>query len=137
MNKKNFLMSLFDGVIQVFVLNLLVEFTISIYSQNIDLTYLFLFAIISALLLATVFYKLILKVPENKVWLFVLNSSFGALLTVALFFINKFTLRFSFFTFREGNAGDGLLLLLIIASFLVASVIFRIIAYVVYNVRKK
>lgn len=55
MNKKNFLMSLFDGVIQVFVLNLLVEFTISIYSQNIDLTYLFLFAIISALLLATVF----------------------------------------------------------------------------------
>lgn len=137
MNKKTFAISLFDGIFQAFSLILLSEFIISIFIKNPSFVFHLLVSLIFAFFSAIIFFVCISKTHPTKTWFFVLNSTLVFLLSVVLLIICKITFHFSFFTVRETNGADGIIVLFVVATFILFSIIFRYIAFIFYSKKSK
>lgn len=130
MNKRTFLKSVLDGASQAVILNLLSEFVLSYIAENLNLYFHLFFAVICSAFSTIVFYKFIYKESNGKsVLCFTINSIFTFSLSVILLVINKFTLRFTIFTFRETSGGDGIAILFVAGTFLLLSTFGRLAAY--------
>lgn len=137
MTMKLFCKSIADGVIHSGVLALLLNFVLSVYSQNFSTIIFILLSALCAIFVATVsFLSLLRENSNNAIILFCVNSFVISAATIVL----CLALKIRLFPLRETNSADGILLLMItgVFSFLSFALKFSIILlFVIRNITQR
>lgn len=123
---KVYLRAVLNGLINALLLNLALDFSLSIYTENMAIEWGFVISAICALIGALVFLKLL--PPDQS-----LTGTFASLALSLITFIAAFMLLFclpSPFPLRTTNNADGLLLMFLAMNYGVIAVIGRIIIIV-------
>ena len=123
---KVYLRAVLNGLINALLLNLALDFSLSIYTENMAIEWGFVISAICALIGALVFLKLL--PPDQS-----LTRTFAFLALSLITFIAAFLLFFCLprpFPLRTTNNADGLLLMFLAMNYGVIAVIGRIIIIV-------
>lgn len=131
--KKEYIKSIFDGVLQAVLLRLLIEFIFSIYLLEPIERNLILVSILIIISL-TSFIVLVIVNSKKKLWI---KSAISCTAFVLLNFISFATLPFRTLPLRETSDADGLLVLLFSSLYVGAIIILRAVLLVVALIMKK
>ena len=123
---KVYLRAVLNGLINALLLNLALDFSLSIYTENMAIEWGFVISAICALIGALVFLKLL--PPDQS-----LTRTFAFLALSVITFIAAFMLFFclpNIFPLRRTNNADGLLIMFLAMNFGLIAVIGRMIIIV-------
>lgn len=141
MNKRIFIIAVFDSFIQSLLLVCLGTFSISVYSSKLSLNQYLLIGVLSAILSAVVYVVVMLKESNNKKLVcFLLLGLLCFVLSMVLMLAILIIFKFNFIPLREVNNADGILILYTTGCYILVSFILRLCAFVISiikNIRTK
>lgn len=121
-----------DGFLHALILMLMIEVAVSPWAMQVSVDASMLAAVVLGVLSAGIYVLLLRRVQESRhiAWITLLSVLF-CLLTLAGGVVWTAAIPFQLLPVREGNAGDGLLLLLMTAAYLLVAGFLRVAAWVI------
>ena len=136
MNKRSFVKAILDGTIQGLILFCLLLLDLSKYTLNWSIKQYLTVALCGAIFSSCVYFFLIFKESNLKGGIFFFIISVVSFAIVMLILLILY-LNVNFFSLRELNNADGILLLLNIGCFILSSFILRIGIFATWIINKK
>ena len=134
-----YVLAALNGIIRLASLDILVSFCVSDYSSNLSITIKILMGVSAGLIFAVIYYCLINFINYNKcIALFTLIDFLCFILLPIILAYLKFS-RIGYHLFPPGeiNAGSGLLGLLVIAGFMIFSLVGRSTAIIIIAAKNR
>ncbi len=121
--QKRFLFSaILDGIVSSSVLSALLDFVLSYLAKDLKIFSFLRLSMISAILLSALFFLFVIRIKIiRELLLFCIISTIFFAITIVLYLI----LPFTFFSTREVNTGDGMLLLVVAYIYLFLSLVLK------------